>query len=168
MKQRTTLAWYPHRMHLLRLLLITFLRPKPQSAIRIMTDAAPKNKCIPCSGMDESFLLPAAVIEERLQDSLWTYENNRLTRSFTARNFQCALDCVNAMGAIAERESHHPDFHLTNYREIQIDVWTHKLGGVTENDLVLVDLLDSEVSIDYSPKWLKANPQAQSTAKTPK
>ena len=68
------------------------------------------------------------------------------------------------MGAIAERESHHPDFHLTNYRDVEITLWTHKLGGITENDLKLAEMLDNEVKIEYSPKWLKAHPEASTTA----
>ncbi|KAL7571821.1 hypothetical protein ACA910_002906 [Epithemia clementina (nom. ined.)] len=77
-----------------------------------------------------------------------------ISRTFVARHFQAALNAINAMGAVAEEQGHHPDFHLTNYRNVRIDVWTHKVGGVTENDLVLAELFD-EVPIDYSPKWLK-------------
>lgn len=86
-------------------------------------------------------------------------------RNFTAKNFQAALDAINACGAVAEAESHHPNFHLTNYREVGVDVWTHKLGGVTENDLILAQKLDAQVQVDYSPRWLKAHPEAASTAK---
>lgn len=89
-----------------------------------------------------------------------------LARAFTAKNFQSALDCINEMGAIAERESHHPNFHLTNYRDVAVEIWTHKLGGITENDITLAKLLDAEVKIDYSPKWLKENHMAKSTAKS--
>jgi 4a-hydroxytetrahydrobiopterin dehydratase len=71
------------------------------------------------------------------------------------------------MGAIAEREGHHPDFHLTNYRDVTIEIFTHKLGGLTMNDFVLAKHLTDEVSVDYSPKWLKAHPEAQRTCKGP-
>jgi 4a-hydroxytetrahydrobiopterin dehydratase len=76
------------------------------------------------------------------------------------------LDSINAMGAIAERESHHPDFYLTNYRDCEIILYTHKLQGITENDLVLAEMLDKEVQVTYSPKWLKQHPVAN-TEKTP-
>ena len=42
-------------------------------------------------------------------------------------------------------------------------VFTHKLGGITENDLKLAEKLDM-VKIVYSPKWLKSNPQAAGTS----
>ena len=79
-----------------------------------------------------------------------------LSRKFTARNFQAAMDALNAMGVIAERENHHFDFHLTNYRNVKIDIYTHSVQGLTENDFILAHLLDT-VPVDYSPKWLKEN-----------
>ena len=83
-----------------------------------------------------------------------------LSRKFTAKNFQAALDSINAMGAIAEEQEHHPDFHLTSYRNVEVTLWTHSLGGITENDFTLAQLLD-QVPVTYSPKWLRENPAAQ-------
>ena len=77
------------------------------------------------------------------------------------KTFQAALDAINAMGAIAERENHHPDFHLASYREVRVDIYTHSVKGVTENDITLAELFMQEVKIVYSPKWLKEHPEAQ-------
>lgn len=93
---------------------------------------------------------------------MWTLQpkegsTGMLSRSFTAKNFQAALNAINSMGAIAESEGHHPDFHLTNYRDVRIDLYTHSVGGITENDIVLAEQLD-RVEIVYSPKWLKDQP----------
>lgn len=89
----------------------------------------------------------------------------KISRSFTAKNFQSALDAINDIGQIAEREGHHPDIHLTSYREVEIVLTTHSLGGVTENDIALAKMLDEQVKIVYSPRWLKDNPDAKPTAK---
>ena len=35
---------------------------------------------------------------------------------------------------IAELEQHHPDLHLTNYREVKIEKFTRKINGLTRND----------------------------------
>ena len=119
--------------------------------------------------MDPSFLLSTERVQQALDANLplWTLTSNEkgqacISRKFTAKNFQCALDCVNAMGAIAEEESHHPDFHLTNYRDVEVILFTHKLGGITESDLKLAEKLD-KVEIVYSPKWLKSNPLTAAT-----
>ena len=85
-----------------------------------------------------------------------------LERTFIAKNFTAALAAINALGQIAEREQHHPDLHLTKYREVKIVLYTHQLGGVTQHDLQLAHLFDSEcTTIEYSPKWLRAHPEAQ-------
>jgi 4a-hydroxytetrahydrobiopterin dehydratase len=122
--------------------------------------------CLPCAGMDQSHLLALDSLPESVQKRipLWILADDRksISRTFIARNFQAALDAVNAMGVIAEEQSHHPDFHLTSYRKLHIVVSTHKLGGLTENDFVLAELLD-QVKIDYSPKWLCEHRQAHAS-----
>jgi len=116
--------------------------------------------------MDDSFLLDREQIQRDISPlwSLIEHPHLQLQRSFTARNFQCALDFLNQAGAIAERENHHPDLHITNYREVTLQVSTHKLKGVTENDLQLMRMMDEEIKVDYSPKWLKEHPEAKDTA----
>lgn len=132
---------------------------------------APK-ACVACEGLDPSHLLDLAtlptVVASRVP--LWDLAANGkvISRCLVARNFQAAMDAMNDMGVIAEEQGHHPDFHLTNYRHLQIVVATHSLGGVTENDLVLAELLDQQVKIDYSPKWLREHPAAKDTAKNQK
>ena len=123
--------------------------------------------CIPCAGMDESHLLPLATLPDLVSNRLplWALaeDGKSISRTLVARNFQAALDAMNDMGVIAEEQSHHPDFHLTSYRNVQVDIYTHSLGGITENDLILAQALD-EVDVDYSPKWLKEHPEATKKA----
>ena len=126
-------------------------------------------RCIPCDTLDPSHLLSAEQLQEKVKDTLWTVEANDknmplLVRSFVTKNFQAALDCINAIGIIAEEQSHHPDLHLTNYREVRVVIYTHKLNGVTENDVALARVLDSRVKVDYSPKWLREHPDSARTA----
>jgi pterin-4a-carbinolamine dehydratase len=81
-----------------------------------------------------------------------------LCRYFVTKNFEAALAAINAIGTIAERENHHPDLHLIQYRSVEIILWTHKLSGITRNDIQLAKSIDSEVTnIQYSPKWLAEN-----------
>eukprot|EP00955_Chlamydomonas_euryale_P074732 362113-Chlamydomonas_euryale.AAC.2 len=87
-------------------------------------------------------------------------DGRELRRSFVARNFQAALAFLNAAGEVAEAEGHHPDFHLTNYRNVEMVVSTHAAGGLTHFDFVLAAKLD-QVPVEYSPKWLRENPQPE-------
>jgi 4a-hydroxytetrahydrobiopterin dehydratase len=146
----------------------------PQQPTHKVKEEQPKS-CLPCEGMDLSARLRPPHIQDRASAlPFWTVvplgaaddapvetdeEPSRfmLSRTFTARNFQAAMDALNAMGVIAERENHHFDFHLTNYRNVKIDIFTHSVQGLTENDFILAHLLNT-VTVDYSPKWLKDNP----------
>ena len=132
-----------------------------------------KGKCVPCESLDKSHILTKEAVEKELSESLkmWKLkaldktgddgsEQHAISRSFTARNFQCALDAINAIGAIAERENHHPDLHLTGYRNVEIVLYTHSLGGLSINDTELAKQID-EVKVEYSPKWLKSHPEAR-------
>lgn len=130
---------------------------------------AAKSSCEPCKSLNENHLLNIEKVQEALQTThpMWDFKENSsnsapaLSRKFTAKNFMAAMNALNAFGDIAEREGHHPDFHLTSYREVEVVLYTHKLGGITENDLILAKQLDEEVNVEYSPKWLKAHPEAQ-------
>ena len=120
-------------------------------------------KCVPCESLDKSHLLSADQIEQDLSTMpLWSKnENGKLIRKYTAKNFQCAMDSLNEIGKIAERENHHPDLHLTSYRDVEIILYTHSLGGLTQNDIAVARMIDAEVDIVYSPKWLKSHPEAK-------
>ena len=91
----------------------------------------------------------------------WTLDPSgaAISRSFTAKNWQCAVDFVNALSAIAEEEGHHPDVHLTNYRDVRVTASTHAIGGLSLHDFVLAAKLDT-VDVTYSPKWLRENAEA--------
>lgn len=116
------------------------------------------SKCVPCESLDKSQILSPDQISSELQNlNQWRCkQDGRLSFSYVARNFQAALNSINLIGVIAEREGHHPDIHLTSYRNVEIVLYTHSLGGVTVNDVAIAKLIE-EVEIDYSPKWKREN-----------
>ncbi|MFO0929868.1 MAG: 4a-hydroxytetrahydrobiopterin dehydratase [Gemmataceae bacterium] len=46
------------------------------------------------------------------------------------------------MGQVAEAEGHHPDLHLTGYRNVAVELSTHAIGGLSENDFILAARID--------------------------
>jgi 4a-hydroxytetrahydrobiopterin dehydratase len=60
----------------------------------------------------------------------------RLARSYRFRDFREAMRFVDALAALAEQEGHHPDFAV-HWNRVEVVLWTHDAGGLTENDLVL-------------------------------
>ncbi len=60
-----------------------------------------------------------------------------LSRDYVCRDFAEALAFLEQVGALSEAEGHHPDLHLTGYRHLRIELYTHAIGGLSENDLIL-------------------------------
>ena len=72
----------------------------------------------------------------------WSTAGERLRRKFVFRDFVEAMHFVNRMAEVAEREDHHPDF-CVHYREVEVTIWTHAAGGLTENDFILAAKIDA-------------------------
>jgi 4a-hydroxytetrahydrobiopterin dehydratase len=69
-------------------------------------------------------------------------DGQRIRREWRAKNFLTALEFFLRIGALAEAENHHPDLHLTSYRNVAVEIWTHALGGLSENDFILAAKID--------------------------
>lgn len=70
---------------------------------------------------------------------------------------------VNAVADLAEAETHHPDFHITNYRNVHLSLTTHATGHLTLPDMIMAAKIDA-IRVQYSPAWLKQHPAAAPTA----
>ena len=68
-------------------------------------------------------------------------DEHHLSRTFKFRDFSTALAFVNQVGRLADEQGHHPDIFLT-WGRVRIDIWTHKVDGLTESDFVLAAKID--------------------------
>jgi 4a-hydroxytetrahydrobiopterin dehydratase len=68
-------------------------------------------------------------------------DGHHIARSFKFPDFKQALDFVNRIGAIAEKQGHHPDIHFT-WGLVDVETWTHDAGGITEKDFQLAAEID--------------------------
>jgi 4a-hydroxytetrahydrobiopterin dehydratase len=66
---------------------------------------------------------------------------HHLTKSYSFEDFATALGFVNRVGEVAERNGHHPDVAL-GWGRVRLDLWTHKIDGLTESDFVLAAKCD--------------------------
>ena len=98
-------------------------------------------KCVPCRGG-----VPALKGDE-IQPLLaqvpgWHVVNeHHLNRNFSFPDFKSALAFVNRVGETAEQEGHHPDIHLS-WGKVSIQIFTHKVDGLTESDFILAAKID--------------------------
>ena len=94
-------------------------------------------ECIPCRGGVP--LLATDRAEELLAElgDDWKLDaDGHLSRLYEFKNFVDALAFANRVGEIAEAEAHHPDLHVA-WGKCRVDIWTHKIGGLTESDFYL-------------------------------
>lgn len=64
-----------------------------------------------------------------------------LERTYAFKNFAQALEFADKVGAIAEAEGHHPDLYIA-WGKCKVEVWTHKIKGLTESDFYLAAKAD--------------------------
>jgi 4a-hydroxytetrahydrobiopterin dehydratase len=57
-----------------------------------------------------------------------------------------ALAFMNRVGDIAEAEGHHPDILIHSWNRVRIEVWTHAIGGLSENDFILPAKIDRDAA----------------------
>lgn len=99
--------------------------------------------CVPCKSGGQP--LQGEQLD-RYVDQLgegWTVlEGKRLQKEYRFNDFGEALNFVNRVGEVAEEENHHPNIEFT-YGKATITLWTHKIGGLHENDFIMAAKIDN-------------------------
>ncbi|MBV8203829.1 MAG: 4a-hydroxytetrahydrobiopterin dehydratase [Candidatus Eremiobacteraeota bacterium] len=68
-------------------------------------------------------------------------DNHHLVKNYKFPNFAQALQFVDSVGAIADEQNHHPDIYLA-WGKVKIEIWTHKINGLTESDFIFAAKVD--------------------------
>jgi 4a-hydroxytetrahydrobiopterin dehydratase len=114
----------------------------PLRARKVNMDLA-KKKCVPCEKGTPK--LGADRIKELLgQVRGWDANDDRLHKSFMFKDFVTAMEFLNRVAEVAESEQHHPDFSV-HYNRVDFTIWTHAVGGLSENDFILAAKIDTLV-----------------------
>ena len=101
-------------------------------------------KCVPCEGGVPK--LDRAQAETlRTQTPEWTLseDGRKIRREWVVRHFMAGIRFFNKVAELAEEEGHHPDLHLVGYRHLAIEIWTHAIDGLSENDFILAAKIDT-------------------------
>jgi 4a-hydroxytetrahydrobiopterin dehydratase len=104
------------------------------------TELAAK-RCVPCHGG-----MPTLSEDEvgRLLGQLegWrVVDGKKLAKTFKRRDFLAAVELVDRIAPVAEAEGHHPELRV-GWGRVGVEVWTHAVGGLTENDFILAAKID--------------------------
>ena len=95
-----------------------------------------EQQCIPCRGGVPPLEGDAlATLEDELGAEWRVVDGHHLEKAYRFPDFVTALDFVNRVGELAEEQNHHPDLQLA-WGRVVVQIWTHKIDGLTESDFV--------------------------------
>lgn len=106
-------------------------------------------KCVPCEGGVKP--IPPKEAKKLLTKVRgWKLAGGKALRlELAMQDFPAAIEFIHDVAQEAESEGHHPDLHLTGYRNLAIELSTHAIGGLSMNDFILA------AKIDALPRKLK-------------
>lgn len=65
----------------------------------------------------------------------------QIARTWKFQDFEEAMKFVNKVAELAEAENHHPNIEIA-YNKVTLTLWTHSIGGLSENDFILAAKID--------------------------
>ncbi len=104
-----------------------------------------KKKCVPCEGGVIPFDISEIHKYQKKIDG-WNITKNKeniffLEKKFSFKNFLDSQKFVNKVGQISEEEGHHPEI-LFGWGYAKINITTHAIKGLSENDFILAAKID--------------------------
>ena len=102
-----------------------------------------QKKCLPCEGGVPKYT-PAEASRQLTRLAGWrlTHDGQRIRQDWVVKNFTAGIDFFQRVAEVAEADGHHPDLHLEGYRNVWIELYTHAIGGLSENDFILAAKID--------------------------
>jgi len=99
-------------------------------------------KCVPCeSGMPPATKEEAEKLVQRVDGWKLSGDGKHVSKEFKFKNFLEAMGFANKITAIAEEEGHHPDLSI-GWGRVGIELTTHAIKGLSENDFILAAKID--------------------------
>ena len=106
-----------------------------------------KKSCVPCRGGVPSLNSEEIkkFLNELSSESWFLNDKGHLCRTFVFEDFLGPVDLVNKITVIAEQEGHHPDLKIA-WGSCEVEIWTHKINGLTESDFILAAKINEVTS----------------------
>ena len=101
-----------------------------------------KKKCVPCEGGAEPLTMGEAKdYMNEVPGWALSEDGKKISKQFKFQDFIGAINFVERVADVAEMENHHPDIHVY-YNKVVLDLWTHAIGGLSENDFIVAAKVD--------------------------
>lgn len=102
-----------------------------------MNEDLSQKKCVPCEGGTLPLAPDEVASYMKLLKTTWHVDGNKkISKEFKFKDFKEAMEFVNKVAEIANREDHHPDIHIY-YNKVAIELTTHAIGGLSGNDFIV-------------------------------
>ena len=109
-----------------------------------------QKRCRPCEGgVEPMSAQQAREYVKALEGWQLSQDGKSISKLYVMKDFMAAVELIRTIAEIAETEDHHPDLHLSGYRKLLIELSTHAIKGLSENDFILAS------KIELLPKELK-------------
>jgi 4a-hydroxytetrahydrobiopterin dehydratase len=73
----------------------------------------------------------------------WEQVGDTLVKRFALKDFAAAVGFVGGLVPVADALDHHPDVHI-HWNTVELVLWTHRSGGITERDFDLARAIDAK------------------------
>lgn len=104
------------------------------------TEAPAALQCEPCrTGIGK---LSAQEIEASQPPRWELVGDSMIMKVFAFPDFTASKQFVDLVAAVAQVQDHHPDVGLS-YKQVRIELTTHKAGGLTKNDFIMAAIIDT-------------------------
>ena len=69
-------------------------------------------------------------------------DGKAIRKEYKFKNFKEVISFFNQIASIAEEENHHPDLRIS-YQRVGVELSTHSIKGLSENDFILAAKFDT-------------------------
>ena len=99
--------------------------------------------CTPCQGdVPPLTTQEANKLLKKLENGWILNEEGHLYKQYTFLDFMSPMAFANKIAGVAEKEAHHPNLKIA-WGKCTVEIWTHKIEGLTENDFILAAKIEA-------------------------
>ena len=97
--------------------------------------------CVPCQAGTKPFTEKESAKYLKQLPKGWKVMENKILKEFNFKTYPETMAFVNRAALIAQEEGHHPNLEV-GYSKVIVSIWTHAIGGLSENDFILAAKID--------------------------
>ena len=110
-----------------------------------MIEKLAQKQCVPCEGGAAPLKgEQLQQLQRELGEGWQLVDEHHIEKEFNFDSYLEGVNFVNEVAAIADEQNHHPEITLS-YGKVKVTLWTHKIGGLSENDFILAAKIEQSI-----------------------